>query len=183
MTFEITLSPKDYERYLSLMVGGAYDGKMKQSHHPDFKSTVMLSVAIILFMAGMLARTTPTGPAISGTAVGFCLAWGIMLLIQRLQLGQYRGKFAPGEDDPLFDRTTYTLEDGRIRWSTDSGQSSWSSKRLLKWVDDEELFLLFKSNREAHVFPKQQLGRDQQDFIRQWCSMHINPAPKTGDVR
>lgn len=180
MTFEITLNEAHYNRYVGLLLGGAYDGKIAKSHYPDFKCIVMVTTAIVMFMAGALAPWDTMQIALRGCAIGFCLGWLVTFLIEKIQLSQYRRKFAPTANDPLFNITTYNLDDQNICWRTNSGENTYAAKQLHKLADDEQLVLLFKSNREAFIFPKDQLNEEHLDFIRSWASTHM-PLARPSD--
>ena len=173
MTFEITLNQTHYKRCVSLMVRGAYDGKNTIANQAVLNWTVMALFAIVMFLAGALAPWDTVQIALRGCAIGFCLGWLASFTTNKILIRNYASKFTPAEDDPLFHKTTYTLDDQNIRWQTNSGEGAYVAKQLHKLADDEQVLLLFKSNREAFIFPKDQLNEEQVDFIRNWASTHI----------
>jgi len=169
MTFETKLTRDHYERFHALMIAGVHDGRIAQSHHPDFRVIVMYGIAIILFMAGLLTRPEIIGFVLIGGALGFCFSWWVSGLIQKFQIRQYRKKFAPQEDDPLLLPHIHRFGEQTIECRSEASQTIYQARKLRKLVEESELLLIFRSPREAIIYPKEQLPGGGLDHIHRWA--------------
>jgi hypothetical protein len=174
MKIEIQLSEEHYRHFLALLAGGAFDGKIKQSHYGDFAPTILFGTFILLIMSALLVPREVIPVDLLSVAMGVLLGWLILYLITKFNIKQSRQKFFPEDDDPAFCPTSYTIEDDRIAWKTKDGQGFTSSTTLKKYFEDDSLILLFQSNQRAFIFPKNQIPEETIKSLRYWASNKID---------
>lgn len=174
MKVEVEITPDDYKHFLLLVLSGVYDGKIKQSHFAEFEPVVNILIISALIIANFTIPKDVMAIDLFSVSLGVMLAWFTTTTIRSLKIKQGKQTFFPDPEDPVFARTTYSFEDTKILWNSTASSGSYDTFTLKKVFEDDQLLLLFQSNNRALVFPKDQLGKAQIDFIRQWSNERIN---------
>ena len=177
MTIEITLTKEHYDHYCALVRLGVYYDKTKQALQPDFMITILFGVSLVIFAAGFLTPNELFSRLLIGSAFGFVLFWASAYLISWVQSKSVQKLVEPMEDDPLFAPIEFTFTDDAIEFKNDFGNGHYKAAKFNKFVDEYEMLLLFRSNREAYIFPKDQLSENQIVFLQEWAKERIPSGP------
>ena len=175
MTVEITLNKEHYETFCALLRHGVYVEKQKQTLQKDFAPIILICIILAFVVAGRLTPS-PFDMLLSGAAIGCVVFWISATVIAWIQNKGLKELIGPAEDDPLFNTTEYTFTDELLEAKSGSGGSHYPISKLKKYVVWGDLIMVFKSNREAYLFPKEQLSDAQIAFIEDWAAQHVPQA-------
>jgi hypothetical protein len=173
MTVDITINQQHLDEYCSVAKNQTWHRKARSNRLPEFMIYSVVFLGIIMVTIGPNIPSDTIGVACIGAGIGFILGWVIIMSVGTMVEKRNNENFRPMQDDPIFLKKSYIFADGLLEWRNEVGGGYYTAGKLKRFFEDDRLILLFVSNREAYILPKDQLSQEQLHFIRNWASSHI----------
>jgi len=177
LTFQYSESLQDYRRATRLC---HLNTTLKRKLHWWYLLASPFLGVILLLLAALLALLPPanrplSGPALAG-AIGGCVGGGLVAVFQRPLFARKVKSYYEQQNLSREKTATITEKGIQIEHLDGSAESRMDWSLMSNWVESDHLFMVFLNRLRFITFPKDCLGKAQQDDLRFLLATHIPKA-------
>ncbi len=167
MLLNIHVNPEEYRRFTTLTSYGAYDGKLRQAAYPDFNPVLFIVISLVLVGLSIVFNDK-VQIALPLLGIGIAIGGAIYFGLEVWKNKRFFSKLLAENEDLAVQATEHRFSEEGVTLKNESGEFTYNAQSFQRAFEDDALILVYLSPVRALIYPKRELSKEQQAFIKGW---------------